>query len=315
MIKKCVGCGVVLQSSNEEDLGYVKDIKKMDYCMRCFKLKNYNEISSLTPNYNNLELVELINVQFDKCVFLVDILNISSEVMDIFKKIKIPKILVISKLDIIPKSIKINTIINRIRLVYQLNEDVITISSLKSINLNLINKFIGNSKACIAGFTNSGKSSLIKALVNDEKVLVSKNVNTTLDFMRIDTDLFTLYDSPGFRYSVTYQSEAMLSDLTITNVIKPLIYQLKPNTGIMIDKIVLFNNSNELTNLTIYTNNYLKIKKIFKKPTGSYLNMKLNNQDIVIKTVGFISTRKALDLDISKLEDLIEIRETLFKVM
>ena len=43
--------------------------------------------------------------------------------------------------------------------------------------------------------------------------------------------------------------------------------------------------------------------------------MKLKNQDIVIKTVGFISVREATDLDVSKLDDLIEVRETLFKVI
>ena len=315
MIKKCIGCGVVLQDTDESAVGYVKDINKMDYCMRCFKLKNYNEASTLTPNYSNLELVELINVQFDKCVFLVDILNISSEVIKVFKKISIPKILVISKLDIIPKSIKVNDIIKRIRLVYQLDADIITISSLKSININLIRKFIGNDKACIAGFTNSGKSSLINTLVNDNRVLISKNVNTTLDFIRVDSDDFVLYDTPGFRYEHTYLDEKKLTNLTITNLIKPAIYQLRPNTGILLDEIVLFNNSNELTNITLYTNNYLPIKKVFKKPDGNYLNMRLKNQDIVIKTVGFISTRNAPDLDVSKLEELIEVRETLFKVM
>ena len=43
MTKKCSGCGITLQTINENVLGYIKDINK-DLCMRCFKLKNYNEL-------------------------------------------------------------------------------------------------------------------------------------------------------------------------------------------------------------------------------------------------------------------------------
>ena len=313
MIKKCIGCGVVLQNSDEEKVGYVKDIDKMDLCMRCFRMKNYREKSNLKPNYHNDEIITLINTRFNKCVFLVDILNINSEVIDTFKKITVPKILVISKLDIIPKSIKVNNILKRLRLIYQINEDVITISSLKSININLIRNFISEDKTCIAGFTNSGKSSLINALVNKDLVLTSNTVNTTLDFIKIEEDNLVFYDSPGLVYQNEYVKD--LSSLTANKLIKPLIYQVKPNSGVKLDKIVLFNNSDKVCNMTFYTNNSLDIKKIFDKPTGTYMNLKLTNQDIVIKNIGFVSVRDAANLDISKIDDVIEVRETIFKVM
>lgn len=312
MIKKCLGCGVKLQDTDEKALGYVKDMK-MDYCMRCFKLKNYHELSDLTPNYQNDEILELINVQFDKCVFLVDLLNLNSEVIAAFKKIRIPKLLVLSKLDMIPRSIKLNNVLKRIRLIYQIDEDLITISSLKSINLNLVRNYLLDSKTCIAGFTNSGKSSLINALTNKDEVLTSSMVNTTLDFIRIEEDGLVFYDSPGLRYQNKVMDQYVVTDKT--KELKPAIYQVKPNSGIKFDNIVIFNNDSKMVNLTLYVNNNVKITKIFKKDNGNYLNLKLKNQDIVIKNIGFIATREALNLDITNIDNLIEIRETIFKVI
>ena len=312
MIKKCLGCGVKLQDTNENEIGYVKDIK-MDYCMRCFKLKNYHELSNLTPNYQNDEIIELINVRFDKCVFLVDLLNLNSEVIDTFKRISIPKLLVISKLDMIPKSIKLNNVLKRIRMIYQIDEDLITISSLKSININLVRNYMQDSKTCIAGFTNSGKSSLINALTNKDEVLTSSMVNTTLDFIKIEEDGLVFYDSPGLRYQNKVNDSYVITDKT--KELKPVIYQIKSGSGIKLDDIVIFNNDDKTTNLTLYVNNNLKITKIFKKEKGNYLNLKLKNQDIVIKNLGFIATREANNLDITNVDNLIEIRDTIFKVI
>ena len=43
MIKKCMGCGVIMQDQDKEGLGYTPNLKN-EYCMRCFRLKNYGEI-------------------------------------------------------------------------------------------------------------------------------------------------------------------------------------------------------------------------------------------------------------------------------
>ena len=47
MIKKCQGCGVILQSEDIKKEGYV-DIIDKDVCERCFKLTNYGEYKEVT---------------------------------------------------------------------------------------------------------------------------------------------------------------------------------------------------------------------------------------------------------------------------
>ena len=47
---KCLGCGATKQTINENELGYVKDLEH-GYCLDCFKLKNYGEVSKhVHPN-------------------------------------------------------------------------------------------------------------------------------------------------------------------------------------------------------------------------------------------------------------------------
>ena len=53
MTKKCVGCGITLQDKDELKPGYTKEIG-MDFCMRCFKLRNYNELITPQKLYINL---------------------------------------------------------------------------------------------------------------------------------------------------------------------------------------------------------------------------------------------------------------------
>lgn len=317
MIKKCLGCGVKLQDSDDTKLGYVKDISKQKYCMRCFKLKNYHEMSSLKPAFSNDEIINLVNKQKGQVIYLVDILNLNSETISYFKKINKKKLLIISKSDIVPKSIDIKHYIDNVRKIYRINDDILTVSGLKNYQLNQIKNFLKNDFTYIMGFTNSGKSTLINALIDEERLLTSNMVNTTLDFIRIETEEYTIFDTPGLLYNEPYSSDLkVLNSLSPKEVLVPLVYQMKPNSGIIIDKVTLFNNSDEGCNLTLYLDKHFKVRKIFKIDNDEGFKCNLKNQDIVIKGLGFFSTKKALDLLIKiDNEKLIEIRPTVFRVM
>ena len=42
MNKRCIGCGKILQDQDKSSEGYTPNLKN-EYCMRCFRLKNYGE--------------------------------------------------------------------------------------------------------------------------------------------------------------------------------------------------------------------------------------------------------------------------------
>ena len=143
MSKKCIGCGTTLQTTNIEQKGYIREDKYQDssYCERCFKIIHYNErIVTNLDNINDYILKE-VNQKAKYVYFLVDLLNINNDAMNTFKSITCPKTLIISKLDIIPKSIKENKIINWLKEEYNIKEEVLFQSSKKNINTKaLLNK-------------------------------------------------------------------------------------------------------------------------------------------------------------------------------
>ena len=57
MIKKCIGCGSVLQDSHPDEIGYVTDLEK-ELCERCFKIRHYN----------HYQTVQKTNQEYQRCI-------------------------------------------------------------------------------------------------------------------------------------------------------------------------------------------------------------------------------------------------------
>ena len=328
MTKKCIGCGVTLQTINKEEKGYIREDKYKDssYCERCFRLINYNEYKDITLNNINETIINRVNKDKHFVFFLVDFLNINSETMSTYKKINTKKVLIISKKDLIPYSIKETKITNFIKDTYDIKEDIIYLSSKNKTNINKIITITkeNNNKSYILGYTNSGKSTLINSLTsiyNNKKDITTSSIpNTTLDFLSIKIDDITLIDSPGFNMINTfydYKDYNLIRHISPKSYIKAITYQMKPNTGILIeDKIYIQTTS--LNSMTLYLSNNLNIKKVFNNDylnDKEEINIKIdNNQDIIIKGLGFINIKKGCNLIIrSDYNNLIEIRKSLFR--
>ena len=108
MNKKCIGCGITLQTKNKNKLGFISEAKYQEgnYCERCFKVINYNEFIPVNLENINEYIINEVNEKAKLVFFLIDLLNINEETIETFNKIKTKKYLVISKSDVIPKSIK-----------------------------------------------------------------------------------------------------------------------------------------------------------------------------------------------------------------
>ena len=60
MIKRCSGCGIILQNSDPTSLGYTPDLKNK-LCMRCFKMQHYNYPNALKLTISNNDIITKIN--------------------------------------------------------------------------------------------------------------------------------------------------------------------------------------------------------------------------------------------------------------
>lgn len=276
---KCVGCGIKLQEKDKNELGYTPNLNNA-LCERCFKLKNYNILTNKGINIDNDKLINKVN-ELNTCVlFLVDFINLDSEVIDTYKKIKSKKILIITKADIIPKNIKYQKLIQNIKNIYEIKEDLILTSSKTKLNIKTITKICLEEKnICLAGFTNAGKSSLINALVGSD-ITVSKKSNTTQDFIKLNVDGINIYDAPGFMSNINRENIPR-------SIIRPITYQFPSKHYLLIQDIKL--NILEDSNFTIYVGNEANI---IRRKENENVECKIivpKNSDVIIKGFCFIN--------------------------
>lgn len=289
MIKKCTGCGIALQTTDKEGQGYTPNIKN-EYCMRCFRLKNYGEKKEETVDEK--KILSKVNKSMGIAFFLIDFFNINIETIEIFKKIAIPKVLVISKCDTLRKEMKFTKIKNWLKNVYDIDTDIYFISNknnFKNINIFKIMELKHFKTAYIMGITNAGKStflnSLLKKINSNKEIVVSNKPNTTLDFIKFRFDEFIIFDTPGFSYK-------NLGDSLINSEVKPITYQIKGETNIIInDKISI--NFSEDNSVTFYIINK-NIKKNYKIDENNKFEILLpKNSDFIIPGIGFMNVKKS----------------------
>ena len=300
-MKKCLGCGSILQNTDVSGFGYTPKLEN-DLCMRCFKLKHYGNLINEGKIQSNEGILNNINKKKSTVLFITDFLNICDEVINIFKKIKNKKVLVITKSDLIPKNIKKDKLIRNIKDIYEIDEDIILVSSKNKDNLRTLeNICLQEKKVIFAGFTNAGKSSLINTLVGSD-ITVSSKINTTQEFIKLNVNGVEIFDAPGF---IGYFYKMDVPNV----VIKPITYQLANRYYLKIDDI---NIASEVdNNLTIYLNNEIKIDKRRIKDTLEYNLIIPSNHDLVIKGLGFIHFSKVTKLYINIDPTYYEIRPTI----
>lgn len=282
MIKKCMGCGLTLQNTNEEAIGYTPNLNN-DYCKRCFRLRNYGEKKdeALSQEKQN----EIIKKAKNGLIFaFISYYELNKRSLDLFKSLASPKILVVSKSDTIRQEIKFTKIESWLREVYDLKEDILFLSNKsKTMGVNIF-KYLDKYQlktAYIMGLTNSGKSTFLNNILKknniNREILVSDKANTTLDFIKIKIDDYLIYDTPGFNleYDTSFNCEVKPISLNIT---KPTVVEIN-------EAKFYFGKAN---NIVIYS--AFAVKRSYDKPSLTNSFKLQNNEDIVFK-YGFINVK------------------------
>lgn len=284
MSKICMGCGVILQDSDNQALGYTPNLDN-DYCKRCFRLKNYGE-KIVEERILDEDILKKVNGNTGMAFFFADFLNINRYAISLFQRIEIPKVFVVSKSDILRKEMKYEKIKLWLKKVYNIDEPVLFISNKRGTHSQNIFKVLdqyGYHKAYIMGITNAGKSTFLNRILAQHgiarEILASNKPNTTLDFIKLKIDSYTLYDTPGFSY---------LNDQNIINKeFKMTSFIVKPGTTLVIqDYKFYFSQENKVT---FYGN--VPISREYKEDRQTHLLNVPENYDIVLPGVGFINIK------------------------
>lgn len=308
-MSKCLGCGAELQNIDPTKDGYVVDLEKQ-ICERCFIIKNYGQNKLINKtNVNYMHILDNIRDN-DIVVYVSSLLTLNLDYLNKFKQV----ILVLTKRDVLPKSVKDNKIIKYVKERYNNVTDVITISAYKKYNLDfLYNKLLKykNKNIYFVGITNSGKSTLInemiKSYTKDEGIITTSNYpSTTLDIVPVKIGELNIIDTPGIVIEnsiINTLDNKGIKKINSKKEIKPITIQINGKGAILIDEIIRIEYETDTSSMTLYLSNNLKVSNIsLNNPRlkDNYIdeyNLK-DNQDLVIEDIGFIKFTNRVNIKI-----------------
>lgn len=334
MIKKCVGCGLPIQYTNPKEEGYSPKEDSI-YCQRCFKLMNYGTFNKVKDKEEYfLDIFKNVKKTDDLILFLVDIFNISNTLEIINKYLTNNIILVLTKRDILPKSVKDDKLKQYIENNSKNKNiiDTIIISSNTNYNLdklyNLINEKKKSKRVYVVGNTNAGKSTFINKILknySDEENYLTTSIypSTTLELneIKVNDELY-LIDTPGLidKDNINnFVSKSTLKRITPKKEIKPYTFQLEKGATLYSENLFRMEYvKGEKNSFTIYISNDIIVSRINtvsnlrgKELIKHTLDVKAK-EDIVINGLCFIKVTKDAKVNIFTIKGVdVSIRNSL----
>ena len=303
----CIGCGVVIQSEDQNKQGYLpksvveKSIDGNLVCKRCFRLKNYNEVSDVQLGAEDFyQLIKTLSKKDALIVKVVDIFDFSGswieDVVDIVGNNK-DIVLVANKLDLLPKSVKQNKVKQWLFKMLKAKgikvKDILLISAIKNQGVeeaaSRIDELRNDKDVYIVGATNVGKSTFINKLIElttgDKNVITTSHFpGTTLGMIEIPLDRATsIYDTPGIilDYDIAHYLDAQSLKLVMPKKeIKARVFQLNAEQSLFFGGMARMDFvEGERQSFTLYASNLVEIHRtklsnadqLFEKHLGTLL--------------------------------------------
>ena len=312
MNKKCIGCGSILQSEYVDKEGFVKSnvYDKSEYCERCFKIIHYGEYSVLDKKIDTDGIIRNINSdKLASVAFLIDSLNINETQKKYINKIRNNIYILITKKDILPKSLKEKKIIEYIKNNICNTDNIMCISSVKNYHIDeFLNKVRNDNvrRLYIVGLTNSGKSTFINHILTSNlkspTITTSSIPNTTASYITIKLDSkLTIVDTPGFidnNAIYNFVDYKKIVKLYPKKEIKVKTFQVRSGYAIVINDILRIENvGNKLNSFSFYMSDKLRYEKVKSKNDKLTILPSLTFDiseptDILVNGLGFIRITK-----------------------
>jgi 30S ribosome assembly GTPase len=261
--QSCSGCGIGLQTNDRNKPGYIPASTKpreQIICQRCFRIKHYNEASSVTVDQDEfLRLLGGIAHQRGLVVHIADIFDFEGSLISGLQRFvgSNPVLLVVNKMDLLPKSLNPNRVVNWVQKRAKDQGlkivDVVLCSARRNQGFERVIEEIGRHRKgqdiYVVGATNVGKSTLINRLIKDysdldAELTTSPYPGTTLDRVEIPLDDGKhIVDTPGIVYRHRLTEVVPKPDLSAVlpdKEIKPKVYQLDARQTLFFGSLARF---------------------------------------------------------------------------
>lgn len=300
-MSRCIGCGAKIQTVDSKKIGYVPEIAMIErgeqvYCKRCYDIRYHNAL--YTPEYDTkiyYEKIKNIKDESALIILMIDVMDIfGGFIPNLSEYIGNNKVLVVvNKVDILPKSINIKKFEELISNIAKQNKlNVVGIMMISAKKQNDVEKVIArisklkyapkkkysNEKISrfdncyIIGCASVGKSTFMNMIGRitlnypNDVITTSSQYQTTQDFIKWPLDQKSyLIDTPGFinpSHYGAYLDNKSLQMLIPKKYIKVRTYQLNPDQTIFIGGLasIKFEGKNKI-NVSFYVSNELYLHR------------------------------------------------------
>ncbi|RXZ77310.1 ribosome biogenesis GTPase YqeH [Paenibacillaceae bacterium] len=272
----CAGCGAKLQTESSALPGYLPATAKPrdpSICQRCFRIKNYNDVSEVTIDQNEfLRLLGGISATNSLVVHIVDLFDFEGSLISGLQRFvgNNPVLLVVNKVDLLPKVTNLNRLRNWVQKQAKQEGlrtvDIVLCSALRSTGfdhvIEALDRYRKGRDVYVVGATNVGKSTLINRLIRDysdlgNELTTSRYPGTTLSAVHIPLDDGkSIIDTPGIVYPSRLTELVpgkVLQALLPEQTLKPLVYQLNEQQTLFFGALARFDfKEGERQSFTVY---------------------------------------------------------------
>ncbi|HHT48674.1 MAG TPA: GTPase RsgA [Firmicutes bacterium] len=218
--KKCLGCGVFLQSVAPERPGYLPPGKEgAEFCQRCYRLRHYGIFKAGPDDRGTIEqAIGLALAQSDLILLVADLFDPEGSLpVTWLNLLKLPVLLVVNKADLLPERTSWNEMTLWFQKLWNRRFPQLDLLGVRVLSargkssdaekrINDLKQELAGKKVTVLGAANVGKTSLLTALLTAEDgkkaalPTVSRFPGTTLGYTSWILRAYglTLYDTPGF---------------------------------------------------------------------------------------------------------------------
>jgi ribosome biogenesis GTPase YqeH len=311
-IRRCFGCGAVLQDTNPKEPGYVPKDKfesSQDdlLCERCFKLRHYSSFSA-SPYFNNDYVTILKKAKEEKAlaVYVLNAFALQGSFLKGLGRFLPEKVLVvINKSDLLPKNTNweyLKAYVNKCleeEGIKPLDIIVTSASATSTANLEALfadfEKFRDHKSVYLFGAYQVGKSSITNAFLlgytNSTKKMITTSPypGTTLDVISIPLDNASyLYDTPGLYNPdslVCFLEPELVKYVLPRNTVRPEAYQSKAGQSFVFSNFGRFDHvGGSKTVFTFFKSNDLAISRCKIDKADKLIDANGRNDQLDIKT-------------------------------